>query len=452
MKTVDVGQVLDEGNWSGYQKLLIFGAALTIVLDGIDNQLLGNAVSTLMKDWNLPRSAFTTPYGGVLALSPVGMMIGGAIGGMLGDRIGRRNTLMFCVVAFAVFTLCISGVHTVAMLGVLRFLSGLGLGGAMPNAAALASEYVPRRKRPFAVTLTIVCIPLGGTMAGYLSGAVLPNWRTLFILGGVIPLVLAAVLFQVLPESPRFMARHRDRWPELIRMLRRLGHLVPDDATFFETATEKQVQTKATIRDLFKGGLAFDTIGLFGAFFFGLLGNYVAIFLLPSTLTAAGFSPGAASNALGSWNLGGVIGAIIGALIIQRLGSRTTMLSMSALAIVCAFVLMNSRIEPSHAVTLTIMFVLTGGLVNAVQTTMYALAANVYPTEIRGTGIGSAVAVGRVGNVLAAYAGTLALDAGGAAGYFSTFALTMAATLICLAFVRRHIAPTNKREELRSAA
>jgi AAHS family 4-hydroxybenzoate transporter-like MFS transporter len=235
-------------------------------------------------------------------------------------------------------------------------------------------------------------------------------------------------------------------------MLRRLGHLVPDDATFFETATEKQVQTKATIRDLFKGGLAFDTIGLFGAFFFGLLGNYVAIFLLPSTLTAAGFSPGAASNALGSWNLGGVIGAIIGALIIQRLGSRTTMLSMSALAIVCAFVLMNSRIEPSHAVTLTIMFVLTGGLVNAVQTTMYALAANVYPTEIRGTGIGSAVAVGRVGNVLAAYAGTLALDAGGVAGYFSTFALTMAATLICLAFVRRHIAPTNKREELRSAA
>jgi AAHS family 4-hydroxybenzoate transporter-like MFS transporter len=195
MKTVDVGQVLDEGNWSGYQKLLIFGAASTIVLDGTDNQLLGKAVSTLMKDWNLPRSAFTTLYGGVLA--------------------------------FAVFTLCISSVNTVAMLGVLRFLSGLGLGGAMPSAAALASEYVPRRKRPFAVTLTMVCIPLGGMIAGYLSGAVLPNWWTLFTLGGIIPLVLAAVLFQVLPESPRFMARHRDRWPELIQMLRRLGHLVP---------------------------------------------------------------------------------------------------------------------------------------------------------------------------------------------------------------------------------
>jgi MFS family permease len=180
--------------WSGH-----------IVLDGIDNQLLGNAVPTLMADWNLPRSAFTSPYGGVLALSPVGMMIGGAIGGMLGDRIGRRNTLLLCVIAFAVFTLSISSVNTVVMLGVLRFLSGLGLGGAMPNAAALASEYVPKRKRPFAVTLTIVCIPLGGMIAGYVSGAVLPNWRALFILGGIIPLILAAVLFQVLPESPRFI-------------------------------------------------------------------------------------------------------------------------------------------------------------------------------------------------------------------------------------------------------
>src|SRR6185436_11314534 len=142
--------------------------------------------------------------------------------------------------------------------------------------------------------------------------------------------------FQVLPESPRFMARHKDRWPDLIRMLRRLGHLVPQDATFSDTGTEKQVQKKASIGDLFKGGLALDSIGLFGAFFFGLLGNYVAIFLLPSTLTAAGYTSSAASNALGSWNFGGVIGAILGALAIQRLGSRKIMLTMSALAVVCA--------------------------------------------------------------------------------------------------------------------
>jgi AAHS family 4-hydroxybenzoate transporter-like MFS transporter len=441
MKTIDVGSVLDKGQWSGYQKLLIFGTALAIILDGIDNQLLGNAVPTLMKEWNLPRSAFTTPFGGVLALSPLGMMFGGAIGGMLGDRIGRRTTLLLCVIAFAMFTLGIGFVNSVPMLGLLRFFAGLGLGGAMPNAAALASEYVPARRRPFAVTLTIVCIPLGGMLAGYLSGAVLPNygWRALFLVGGIIPVVLAIILFKVLPESPRFMARHRQRWPELIRMLRRLGHDVPNDATFIEAGSGQQKGSKGSVGDLFKGGYSRDTIGLFGAFFFGLLGNYVAIFLLPTVLTSTGYDAGAASNALGSWNLGGVAGAIVGALVIQKLGSRMTMLGMSALSIVCAIALSMMQIDPSNAAALTVMFILTGGLMNAVQTTMYALAAHVYPTEIRGTGIGTALAVGRVGNVLASYVGNFSLDSGGVPGYFIAFAVTMALVFVSLAIIRRHV-------------
>jgi AAHS family 4-hydroxybenzoate transporter-like MFS transporter len=441
MKTIDVGSVLDKGQFSGYQKLLIFGTALAIILDGIDNQLLGNAVPTLMQEWNLPRSAFTTPFGGVLALSPLGMMFGGALGGMLGDRIGRRTTLMFCVIAFAIFTLGIAFVNSVATLGILRFLAGLGLGGAMPNAAALASEYVPARRRPLTVTLTIVCIPLGGMLAGYLSGAVLPNygWRTLFLVGGIIPVILALILFKVLPESPRFMARHRERWPELIRMLRRLGHDVPNDATFIEAGSAQKPQAKASVGDLFKGGYGRDTIGLFGAFFFGLLGNYVAIFLLPTVLTSTGYETGPASNALGSWNLGGVVGAIVGALVIQRLGSRMTMLGMSLLSVVCALALSVMQIDPSNAAILTVMFILTGGLMNAVQTTMYALAAHVYPTEIRGTGIGTAVAVGRVGNVLAASVGNFALDSGGVPGYFISFAVTMGVVFVSLAVVRRHV-------------
>src|SRR2546430_17738095 len=137
MKTVDVGQLLDEGQWSGYQKLLILGTALTIILDGIDNQLLGNAVPSLMRDWSLPRGAFTT----VLALGPLGMMFGGALGGMLGDRIGRRAALLSSVLSFAVLTLAVSAVNGVFLLGVFRFLAGFGLGGAMPHGAGLASGY-----------------------------------------------------------------------------------------------------------------------------------------------------------------------------------------------------------------------------------------------------------------------------------------------------------------------
>ncbi len=364
MKTVDVGSVIDEGQWSGYQKLLILGTALTIILDGIDNQLLGNAVPALMKDWSLPRGAFTM----VLALSPLGMMIGGAIGGMLGDRVGRRTALLGSVVSFAAVTLAIATVNGVMMLGILRFLAGLGLGGAMPNAAALASEYVPRRQRPFAVKL--------------------------------------------LPESPRYLASRRERWSELIAMLRKLGHNVPTDATFVEAGTGKKLKS-ASMRDLFVPNLRLDTIGLFGSFFFCLLVNYVGILLIPAMLTAAGFTQSVASNALASWNFGGVGGAIIGALIIQRLGSRITMLSLSGISIASALAMAAMPLDPQNTFLLIVMFVLIGGALNAVQTTMYALAANVYPTEIRGTGIGTAVAVGRIGNVLASYVGNFALDKGG---------------------------------------
>src|SRR5438552_16147988 len=115
MKPVDVGSVIDEGQWSGYQKLLILGTALTIILDGIDNQLLGNAIPSMMKDWSLPRGAFTT----VLAAGPLGMMFGGMLGGMLGDRVGRRTALLSSVVAFAALTLAIATVSSVPVLTVL---------------------------------------------------------------------------------------------------------------------------------------------------------------------------------------------------------------------------------------------------------------------------------------------------------------------------------------------
>src|SRR6187200_2903918 len=219
MKTVDVGAVIDDGPWTGYQKLLIVGTALTIILDGVDNQLLPNAVPFIAPEWGVQNSAFRN----ALATGPFGMMIGGLMGGILGDRYGRRTALLGSVVAFAILTLSIAFVNSVSMLGLLRFVAGIGLGGAMPNAAALASEYVPRHRRPFAVTLTIVCIPLGGFVAARMAGDIIPTygWRPLFMAGGVVPVVLAVILFFVLPESPRYLAGRRERWPELTRLLQR---------------------------------------------------------------------------------------------------------------------------------------------------------------------------------------------------------------------------------------
>ena len=439
MRTIDVGAILDEGRWTNYQKLLILATALTIILDGVDNQLLGNAIPSLMKEWSLARGAFST----VLAIGPLGMMIGGALGGVLGDRFGRRTALLISVILFAVLTLATATANGMFTLGVLRFLAGLGLGGAMPNAAALASEYAPRRERPFAVTLTIVCIPLGGTLAAILSSHVLPTygWRTLFVLGGIIPIALGLILVKFLPESPFYMAHRQERWPELIVLLRKLGHDLSVDSAFVGNASKGGSKTRVSISALFVKDFRRDTLGLFGSFFFCLLANYVGILLLVATLTGAGFTQAAASNALGWWNIGGVAGAILAALCIQRFGSRVTMLALSAFAILSAFSVAAMRLD-QQSTSLSLMFILLGGSLNAVQTTMYALAANVYPTEIRSTGIGTAVAVGRIGNVLASYTGNFALDIGGPPAFFSSFGIAMVIVFISLATIRRQIHAT----------
>ena len=438
MKTVDVASVLDEGRWSPYQKLLVAGTALAIILDGMDNQLLGNVIPALMKEWSLPRAPFTT----VLALGPLGMILGGTAGGVLGDRIGRRTALVCSVVAFAVPTLAIATVDGVVMLGAFRFLAGLGLGGAMPNAAALASEYVPRKQRPFAVTLTIVCIPLGGTVAALLAGQVLPRygWRALFIVGGLLPLAVAVALFKLLPESPQFLAIRRERWPELVALLRRFGQDVSADSTFVvPTAAVARAKPRGSIRDLFAPALRRDTVGLSAAFFFCLLANYIGFNWIVAMLIGAGFAQVDASSALAAFNFGGVGGAVLGALVIQRLGSRITLMGMSAIAVASALAMTAMPLAPPMAAGLIAMFALTGGLLNAVQTTMYAVAAHVYPTDIRGTGVGTAVAVGRIGNVVASYVGAFALDRGGAPAFFAAWALAMAVVFASLALIRRHI-------------
>ena len=432
--TVDVAAVLDEGRWSLYQKVLVASAALTIIFDGLDNQLLGAAIPALMREWALPRSAFAS----VLAAALFGMVFGGFVGGYLGDRVGRRTALLASVISFGALTVLVSFANDVRTMTVLRFLAGLGLGGAMPNAAALASEYVPLRRRPFAVTLTIVCIPVGGTLAGFTGALVLPayGWRTLFLIGGSLPLVLAAVLWNVLPESPRYLARQRARWPELAALLKRLGHEVSAGAVFVDSH-ERAVE-RASVRSLFVPEFRRDTLALCAAFFFCLLSVYTGTNWVPSLLTSAGFAVATANYGLTAFNLGGVVGAILGAIVFSRLGSRATMLAMTVGAIAGCLVLGSAAVGDRSTLTVLALLAWTGGLINAVQTTMYALAAHVYPAGIRATGVGTAVAFGRIGGATSPYAGAWALESG-PSRMFILIAGTLSVVFVALASVRQHI-------------
>jgi MFS transporter, AAHS family, 4-hydroxybenzoate transporter len=433
---IDVGEVIDGGHWTRHQRWLVFLTALTVIFDGIDNQLMGVTMPTIMREWSVTRSAFAP----VVSLGYLGMVTGGAAAGVLGDRIGRRVALIASLVVFGSMTLAVIGAGSIAALGVLRFLAGLGLGGAIPNAAALAAEYVPTRHRPMAVTITIVCVPLGATLAGLAAIPALPavGWRAMFMAGGVIPLAAAAVLLRLLPESPRFLARDPRRHAELAVSLRRMGHAVDDAATFVD---QRDVTAgHASARALFTSEFRTDTIGLWAAFFSCLLSVYLAFSWVPSMLTAAGFSSAIASAGIMCFNLGGVAGAITGGICISRWGSRRSMLAMAGLAACSAGVMAVMPFAAgSPTVPILAMLTVTGTLINGVQTTMFALAAHVYPAAIRATGVGSAVSFGRTGAVVSGYVGAWALEFHGAQSFFAVIASALAVCWLALASVRRHI-------------
>ena len=437
---IDVERVLNEGRWTDYQKWLVFLTALTIVFDGFDNQLLGVALPTIMREWSVARAAFAP----VVSLGYLGMMIGGTLAGYAGDRIGRRNALLGCMLLFGVTTIFVAGVGDVTTLGILRLLAGIGLGGAMPNAAALAAEYVPLRQRPFAVTLAIVCVPVGATLAGFAAIAALPTvgWRGLFIIGGATPVVAAAVLAFVMPESPRFLVRQPSRWPELAALLTRMGHPVAADADFAQPPGS-ETGRRPSLATIFGRDLRLDTIALWGAFFSCLLAVYLGFSWLPAILTGAGLGTSVASTGLTAFNLGGVAGALASGRLLTRFGSRVMMVGMASAAVVCALIMSRMTINAQSAVLpILVMLTLTGGLINAVQTTMYALAAHVYPTAIRAGGVGTAVAFGRLGAILVGYAGPWALEYRGSESFFWLMAGALVVTSLSLATVRRHVPVT----------
>jgi AAHS family 4-hydroxybenzoate transporter-like MFS transporter len=419
--------VADDERWTGRQQWLVFLTALTIIFDGLDNQLIGITLPAIMRDWNVARSAFAP----VVSLGYLGMMIGGVLAGYSGDRLGRRSALLGSILVFGAATLSAPLTHDVGMLAVLRLIAGMGLGGAMPNATALAAEYVPRHKRALAITLTIVCVPVGGVLGGLMAVPVLPafGWHGMFVIGGSLPIVLALVLTQLLPESPRFLENARAG-----------GASAFAKATADRKAVPYETARSSPFASLFHGEFLISTLGLWTAF----VGNSIAVYLayswLPSILSSAGLGSAVASSGLTAFNLGGVAGSIAGAFLINRFGSRMAILGMGAGSLTGALVLSRMAITAGSSVPVLIaMLAATGWFINAVQVALFALAAHVYPTPMRATGVGMALTLGRSGAILSGYMGPWALAYGGSAAFFGLMAAFLCVTLVGPALVRRHI-------------
>ena len=445
---IDIGTVLDDGPFSLAQKAAVLLAAFAIVMDGFDGQLIGFAIPVLFKEWGITRNAFAP----AVAAGLVGMGIGSALAGLFADRFGRRWALIGSVFVFGAATCLIGFAPNVATIAALRFIAGLGIGGALPSSTTMTAEFTPARRRTLAVTATIVCVPLGGMLAGLFAGHVLPvyGWRGLFWIGGTLPLVLGLVLIATLPESPRFLARRQSHWPQLARLLSRMERTVPADATFTDLAGQKAIQ-HAGFRSLFAPAQARDTLALWAAFFMCLLAVYAAFSWLPTMLASEGLSVSVAGTGLTAYNLGGVIGALVCAVAIARWGSRWPMALCCVGAAASAFALQGVDAKLNTSL-LIVGLGLHGLFVNAVQSTMYALCAYVYPTAVRATGTASAVAFGRLGAILSAFAGAMIITAGGAGAYLLMLGVAMLVVLAALLVMREQIPRLTERATRMAAA
>src|ERR1700730_7530502 len=225
---VDVAEFIDQQPVGGFQIRLLLTCAAVLFLDGFDTQAIGYVAPALAREWGLTKGAL----GPVFSAGLFGLMIGALVFGPLADRIGRKKIIIFSTLAFGLGTLVTAFVQDVNTLLAIRFLTGLGLGGAMPNAIDMTSEFNPRRRRATMVMIMFCGFSVGAALGGLLAAALIPQfgWRSVFVVGGVAPLLLVPILALRLPESVRFLAltgRANERVAQLLGLISPKASLAP---------------------------------------------------------------------------------------------------------------------------------------------------------------------------------------------------------------------------------
>jgi len=421
-------------------------ASLALIFDGFDIQAIALIAPRLLADWGLSKADLS----GVLAAGLIGMAVGALGIGELGDRYGRRRAVVLCLSIIAVTTLGAARAPTLAALGAWRFLAGIGLGGALPNATALVLEYSTRRVRNLAVAITVVGVPVGGLLGALVVGPVMAmhGWRGVFVLGAVLPALLAVAAFLALPESPRYLAIRRDAWARghLATLMNRLVGASRYNGTE-QWVVAGSDDVRHGFRELYRPEYRFNTLMLLLVFLTNLLSVYSYFNWTPTLLSGAGLTlPNALRGSL--WfNIGGVVGALGGAAAMNRLGSRAVLGVLGALSVLSTYAIGQLPIgAATDLLPLYACLTVAGGAISGLQVNMYTVAANAYPTHLRATGVGAALASARSGAIFSAFTGTFLLRFGhGIEPFFSGIALVLVVTLAAALALRCHLAPTHGR-------
>jgi AAHS family 4-hydroxybenzoate transporter-like MFS transporter len=392
---LDLLGILDESRLRSFQFSVIAICFGIVALDGFDTQSIAFVAPALRESWQVSPALFGPLFGAGL----FGTLIGSIVLGSLADRFGRKPMVAVSTLLFGVMTLMCATATSIEQLGLYRFVAGLGLGGAIPNVLALISEYSPKRVRATVIVITFAGFPIGAVLGGMASARIIPafGWESVFIVGGVLPVLLLPIILLWIPESARYLSMQPDRHGKLSEVLARID---PDLASVdLDQINMPPARSKSIpVRNLFAGGRAAWTMLLWLLTFTTLLLGYFLVNWTPLLLVDAGLDHHQAIMGVVALNLGGIIGGIIIGRISDKRGPF--MAIGTAFFVGAIFVgTVGLMIQSTATVLLGLIFVV-GLCVFGAQLNLSAVSATYYPIYMRSTGIGWNMGIGRFGSVV----------------------------------------------------
>jgi AAHS family 4-hydroxybenzoate transporter-like MFS transporter len=342
-------------------------------------------------------------------------VIGALVAGPTSDRIGRKKVLVASVITFGVFTLLTALTQSTTGMVVMRLLTGIGLGAAMPNSSTLLTEYVPERRRAFLVTIMFTGFNLGSALIGFAAAGLLPDhgWRGVLLFGGAMPLLITPLIIALLPESCRFMAVRGYPAPQIAQQLGKVsGEVLPAGATF--VSTEPQAVGKTPVKQLFSKGFGLMSLSLWVTYFMGLMVIYLLTGWLPTLFKENGLSMSEAANVTALFQLGGTAGAVVVGWFMDRL-APTRVISFAYVGGAAAVVTLGLASTSMGGIALWVT--LAGFCMSGAQTGLNAYAPSCYPTSSRATGVSWMLGMGRFGSITGSMVGGLLLGLGWSFGH-----------------------------------
>jgi AAHS family 4-hydroxybenzoate transporter-like MFS transporter len=402
--TVDVPDLIDGQKVSGFQIRVLLLCAAVVFMDGFDAQAIGYVAPVLSKAWKLKPGALKD----VFAAGLFGLMLGALVFGPIADRVGRKAVIILCTIAFSVFTLLTITSSSLVSLFYWRLLTGFGLGGAMPNAIALTSEYSPHRRRAVMVMIMFCGFSLGSALGGFFAAWLIPvmGWTGVFWVGGLFPLLLVPFLILALPESIRLLALKGTEADRIRKILGRINATLTFGPGTTFAAHEGRLRGFA-VRHLFRESRALGTILIWIMFFMNLLNLYFLASWLPTVIHNTGISMEKSAAITSLLQIGGTIGTFSFGWLFDRLSPFRVLASAYFVA---GFFIAGIGMAGA-SVGLIILTVFGAGFcIVGAQIGANAMAAGYYPTAIRSTGVGWAPGIGRIGSIVGPWVGGLILS------------------------------------------